>query len=150
MHNTHFAIVSDVDNLEHDLTNFGDENNWYSLDRIIDLKNMNSEEKNYVEECLEELNKDTSSDEIQNIKNRINELLQVCNDNERHFYWQLGELYQRLYEKIGVNGLKYTIENILDGCINDYNSFKFDEFGITTCYDNADENIYFVEIDMHS
>ncbi len=159
MHNAHFIICNGEDadkvrcNIEYTLDNWGDENNWYDIRRIIDVNNMSADDKKYLQETLNDLNNEFSQERIDKTKERIKECYEHASDEQRHYYYQLSIHCQDLYEMLGQQGKKLTIDNLAEA--KDFHGGQYDEFGLTNAYyaeddEDDEEKLFFVEIDMHS
>lgn len=155
MHNAHFIICngSDVDDVrckvENLIEEWGNENNWFNIDEIVEIDDMNEEYKEYVQKALDDLNNEFSNEQIEKTKKDIQYCLDHASDEQRHYYWQLSDYAKNLYEMLGHKDDKITIDNLAE--TNNFNGYQYDEFGLTNIYDEDDEEpLYFVEIDVHS
>lgn len=161
MHNTHYAIITadDIDDaineVEHELDNWGDENNWYSIVDTIELSNdMPADQRAKVQGELDYLNKEVSPDKMQQIIEQIDDQQQALSDGNRCHYYFLSELYKQLYE-LSAHAKTvpaFTIEDIIKGEFNGYNEYRYDEYGLTNLTYRFEEGIklFFVIVDMHS
>ena len=75
MHNAHFILMDGNEeevrtSIENELDNWGNENNWYSIRKIIKLSDET--QKDYIKECLEALNQMFTKD-------RVDELIKTVN-----------------------------------------------------------------------
>ena len=159
MHNAHFIIVAGQEsddarfNVESELEEWGNENNWFDIRRIIDLSNDNDNPSDveYLQVVVDELNKVASIDRKQYIIDQINTLQTQLDCGGRHIYWQLSEWYKELYYITGVTN-PYTVENLRDNTCDEYYPYTYDEFGLTSYAQELDEGekLFLVEVDMHS
>lgn len=159
MHNKHYIIIKEnskdevVRIVEDELNRFGDENNWYNIEEVINLNKITSEEREEVEKCLTYLNNEITSSR-NNVLERISNNQDKLDSGNRFLYYDLSCLYKQLYELSGVKHT-YSISNILNGHFEEYYSCQYDEYGIThlytDCYDEEEnQDVFFVRIDMHS
>ena len=153
MHNTHFIFMNGVDEddarykVENELSSWGDENNWFDIERVIDLSNL-QENADYITGIANDLNEETSPKQKQNLIDTINHLQSQVKTGQKHIYWQLSEYYKQLYYATDTE--PYTLNNIVEGSCSEYYPYQYDEFGITDLSDDSDEQLYLVEVDMHS
>lgn len=156
-HNTHYILLEEENidlaqnRVECELNNFGNENNWHSIIRVVDLDDLSEDDKKYINEELEYLNNEISENQVNKVKQQIKETESKLNDKDRHLYYILSQLYSHLYELSYHNGEVITIDNLTD--INDYYGYTYDEYGITNMINRSDDEVchrFFVEIDMHS
>lgn len=160
MHNTHYVIITaeDVDDatyeVEHELDGWGNENNWYSIMDTIELSDdMPADQRAKVQEELDYLNREVSPTKMQQIIDEIEHQQQALSDGNRCHYFILSDLYKQLYEVSAHTGTvpAYTIENIIKGEFNGYNTYNYDEYGLTDISYREDvSKLFFVIVDMHS
>ena len=157
MHNSHFIISTgtDIEEVENNITaeldSWGDENNWYNIRRTINVSEATEEDKEYIQEVLNDFNETFSEDNFNKLKQNIkDEEEKLKQDNQRFHYYTMGKLNEKLYEISPHKGKKYTINDLND--IIDYFGYTFDEWGITNIYydEGEDSRLFFTEIDMHS
>lgn len=158
MHNLHFIIANGetqydaIQQVENELDNFGDENNWYNINEMVNLKDLTQQQKDLVTWHLDNLNKSTSKDELEKLKSESDVLLSKVDNDSPHVYWQLSRKFEEIYYLLRVK-TKYTIDNILNGNFNNFYEYQYDEYGITDLtynYDEDTDNLYFIIVDMHS
>lgn len=156
-HNRHYILLEEENidlaqnRVESELDNFGNENNWYSIIKVVDLDDLSEDNKKYINEELEYLNNEFSKNHINQIKQQIKETESKLNDKDRYLYYIISQLYSSLYELSYHSGEVITIDNLTD--INDYYGYTYDEYGITNMINRSDDEVchrFFVEIDMHS
>lgn len=159
MHNTHYIIVTGEDfndaryGAESELEEWGNANNWFDIRRIIDMSasNDNPSDIEYLQAVADELNKSSSTDRKQAVIEQIERLQEQVSDGGRYIYWQLADCYRELYNIAGVVN-PFTVENLRDNSCDEFNSFTYDEFGITSFAQSVSENekLFLIEVDMHS
>lgn len=154
MHNRHYILIN-AENSEQanhkadcEVEGFGNENNWYSITRVLDTKSKQDKEE--LEKVINELNKELDAFEV--LKRKAAELASKA--NTRSDFYLLSKYYTNLHELALFNREGETIRFSIDNLINtpDYYGFTYDEFGFTNLVYNVEDtdNIYLVEIDMHS
>lgn len=156
MYNRHYILLPSMDEdeainqVEHYLDNFGDENNWYDIIRVVDYYDSNN--NSYINEVIGEINNYINS--IDSIKQKINTKcleMESGSDEASYNYYLLSNWYRKLAELIPHK--KYYPYNIstFDDIENIF-GFEFDVFGITNLIYGSkySEKIYLIEVDMHS
>lgn len=153
MHNRHYILIN-AENSEQanhkadrEVEGFGNENNWYSITRVLDTKS--EQDKEELEKVINELNKELDAFEV---KEKAIELANRANTPSD--FYLLSKYYANLHEIALFNRkgniIRFSIDNLTD--TPDYYGYTYDEFGFTNLVCNVEDtdNIYLVEIDMHS
>lgn len=156
MHNNHYILIN-AENSEQanhkadcEVEGFGNENNWYSITKVFDTKS--EQDKKELEEVINDLNKELDTFEV--LKEKAKGLANKANTPSD--FYLLSKYYANLNELAPFNKEGNTIRFSIDNLINtpDYYGYTYDEFGFTNLVCNVEvedtDNIYLVEIDMHS
>ena len=164
MHNTHYVIVKADSNsnaescVQEELDKFGTSDNWYTIERVIDLDNLTDNDTEHLEKELKILNSIISEERYNQLKEELNNSYNKLRIEERHIFSHIAEICTELYEIAGqlkYGNLPITVSNLKELNENFF-GFKFDEYGITYLenfdIDEDDEDIhtYYVEVNMHS
>ena len=155
-HNTHYIIINETDKdsavrqADRALMEYGTEDNWYNIERVVDLDDLSEEDTKYLTIELEFLNQEISQSKVKDVTDKIERMQAQLDSGNRELYWQLSQHYKTLYELTRhTNKEPYTIEDLKD--INDYSGWEFDEYGITNIENDVENShVFFIEVNMHS
>lgn len=158
MHNSHFIIstgksIEDVESsIRCELDGWGNENNWYSIERTVNIDEATEEDKQYIQEILNSFNEIFSSRNIDEIENQIKVYQAKIEESEGKesglYYTCIGELYKDLGEIMNHKNKRYTLDDLKS--MPDFKSYVFDDYGITFIDFDDEDKFFFTEIDMHS
>ena len=119
---------------------------WYDINYVLDLKQVYNKEP--IEKILAELNKEFSEDRIEKFMEYIDTLNMRLDSGDNHIYYLIGEAYMDLFKM--TQRAKYddfTFDNLMDA--ESFNGWKYNEYGLTNCIIDNDDNVYFVEVNVH-